>query len=278
MELGKPILLIWDKEKCPWPDSRTIPERLQNVLLIRPLIWNSEKGLRNILVHQIANKIIRTDQNQNRLKSIDPIPSVQGIELAEIRNCMQQQFDVCKHILQQNEILQQTLTQLQSNLIQLQQKVDSLSLINQSLSVSPGNPAVVSSQSHHKTQYAAISAIPRRPSVGTTSAPKLTEPNVHQLSSSLPSSPSTMTIVSKTSDATPVQKNNNNNNIPSSTAVKSRASLNTFSNYKMEGWLHKLGGSTKTKWESRYFVVDSTALLYHENQQVNQKKKEKNIY
>jgi len=67
----KNIILIWDKERTPWPAAESIPEHIREVLLIRAIIWNAEKDFRNVAITQILSKIKNTELS---VTSVEPSP------------------------------------------------------------------------------------------------------------------------------------------------------------------------------------------------------------
>jgi hypothetical protein len=57
LALNKKIILIWDKERCAFPDSSTIPSDINSVLLTRAVIWQAEKSFRKVVIDEIYSKI-----------------------------------------------------------------------------------------------------------------------------------------------------------------------------------------------------------------------------
>jgi len=57
LEFKKKIVLIWDKERCGFPDISTIPEDLREVLLIRAIIWQAEKSFRKVVINDIMKTL-----------------------------------------------------------------------------------------------------------------------------------------------------------------------------------------------------------------------------
>ena len=60
MALNKKIVLVWDKERCSFPDASTIPSDISSVLLVRAVIWQAEKAFRKVVIDEIYNKIKAT--------------------------------------------------------------------------------------------------------------------------------------------------------------------------------------------------------------------------
>ena len=54
---NKKIILVWDKERCAFPDASTIPSDISSVLLVRAVIWQAEKSFRKVVINEIYNKI-----------------------------------------------------------------------------------------------------------------------------------------------------------------------------------------------------------------------------
>ncbi len=59
LSLNKNIILIWDKERCPWPEVERIPQNTRTVLLNRAIIWNAEKAFREVVLKQIVEKMTK---------------------------------------------------------------------------------------------------------------------------------------------------------------------------------------------------------------------------
>jgi len=57
VSIGKNVILIWDKERCAFPDATSIPEHLREVLLHKAIIWNPERDFRKVVVNQIFSKM-----------------------------------------------------------------------------------------------------------------------------------------------------------------------------------------------------------------------------
>jgi hypothetical protein len=73
---NRKIVLVWDKERCGFPDSSTVPEDLRSVLFIRAIIWQAEKSFRKVVINDILKKLKENKQlsvskeaaNQNKSK------------------------------------------------------------------------------------------------------------------------------------------------------------------------------------------------------------------
>lgn len=69
LSLNKNIILLWDKERCPWPVG--VPQDVERVLLVRAIIWNPERDFRKVVVEQILHKL----QMAPGIKDLTPISS-----------------------------------------------------------------------------------------------------------------------------------------------------------------------------------------------------------
>lgn len=181
--------------------------------------------------------------------------------------------------------------QLQSHISQLQQKVDALS---------PSHPTQYSTEkaapqentrrfseassesssffSAHQTQpQQSQQAQPQSPQQLQQSPPpqqpqsqQSPQPQVEEKKSGSFFGSTEEVAPKPRAESTPVQSNSSND-LPkqrTSTLITSNSTSSIKPANVMEGWLHKLGGWNKTKWESRYFTCDGIELMYHASQQV----------
>ncbi len=79
---GKNVILIWDKERCAFPDANNIPEHIRPVLLHKAIVWNPERDFRKVVINQVwinrrfceANEIFCENFIGFTKSTVDPIP------------------------------------------------------------------------------------------------------------------------------------------------------------------------------------------------------------
>jgi len=218
--------------------------------------------------------------------------------------------DQNENMRQQNQILQQQslmfhqmfqhqtqlIQQLQSSMAQLQNKLESSSSQtsnHQTLQKSPSS----GSASQQVNNTSSNSETPKSESSSSSSFLKLNSSSSSQQQPSQEPAPQPQQEERKPrpsvgsaeeasakprADSTPVQSTATPNDPPRQRTATVATTTTTSSikpSFTMEGWLHKLGGWNKTKWESRYFACDGIELSYHASQQIIQTTAPKgNIY
>lgn len=60
LKLKKNIIVIWDKERCPFPDASKIDASIKEVLLIKAIKWDNESYLRKAAIDEIIKQTNRS--------------------------------------------------------------------------------------------------------------------------------------------------------------------------------------------------------------------------
>ena len=55
--MKKNIIVVWDKDRCEFPNKDTVPVDIQPILVFKAIKWDSEKDYREVALQKIVNEM-----------------------------------------------------------------------------------------------------------------------------------------------------------------------------------------------------------------------------